>query len=235
MSGGVGDADDALWRPVLDGRVWEASVRSAVGFPLRTTAVELRGGGLCVVSPTLRIDPAPIVEHAGRVRFLLAPNHYHHLGVSAWLVACPGSVAVCSRVARGRLARRVDAPWSDLEDLVAALPEDASVLVPEGTRNGEVWLRVARTWIVTDAFFHLATMPSGLLGAFCWLTQTAPGLRIGQTWKYLALKDRRRYAAWLLERLEKDPPDTLVVAHGDILRGDDLGSRLEDVARARLT
>jgi hypothetical protein len=110
------------------------------------------GGGVCVVSPTRGVDPSALAAHAGDVRFLLAPNHYHHLGVASWLASCARAVAVCSEAARPRLVRKVDTPWGELEDLAAALPEDASILVPEGTRNGEVWLEAAGTWIWPSAW-----------------------------------------------------------------------------------
>lgn len=224
-----------MWRPIIDGRVWEAGVVTRAGFPLRSVAVELRDGGVCVVSPTRRLDPARLAEHAGDIRFLLAPNHFHYLGVPDWLSKSPRAVAVCAPTARPRLARKLDVAWDDLEALRAALPEDARLLVPEGTRNGEVWLVVRDTWIVCDAFFNLTSLPRGAAGLFCRVTQTGPGLRLGQTWKYLALRDRGAYARWLLHELTNAPPRRLVMAHGTILEGDDLAERLAALVRARLS
>jgi hypothetical protein len=223
-----------MWRAIEPGRLWEAEHLSDAGLPLRSVAIELRGGGVCVISPTRSIDPAPLVEHAGSVRYLLAPNHFHYLGVQRWLEQCPGAVAVCSPVAKRRLAKKVDVPWSDLDDLASALPDDASLLVPEGTRNGEVWVRLGKTWIVCDAFFNLPHLPSGALGVFCRLTQTGPGLKLGQTWKYLALADSKAYAAWLRGVLDEHPVERLVPAHGAVEAGVDLAARLRGLVDARL-
>jgi hypothetical protein len=224
----------ATWQPIIDGRLWEAERLSGAGFPLRTVALELPGGGTCVISPTRGIDPAPIVERAGDVRYLLAPNHFHYMGIAPWLEKCPRALPVCGPVARPRLTKKVEIPWTDLEELAAALPEDASLLEPEGTRNGEVWLRVGSTWVVCDAFFNLPVMPSGALGIFCRLTSMAPGLKIGGTWKYLALKDRTKYAAWLERTLEQHPPERLIASHGAIAEGADLADQIRALVRARL-
>ena len=223
-----------MWRPIIDGRLWEAERLSGAGFPLRTVALELPGGGTCVVSPTRGIDPALLVERAGDVRYLLAPNHFHYLGIAPWLERCPRAVPVCGRIALPRLTKKVEVPWTDLEELSAALPEDASVLEPEGTRNGEVWLRVGSTLIVCDAFFNLPEMPTGALGIFCRLTDTAPGLKIGSTWKYLALSDRAKYVAWIESVLEHHPPERLVASHGAIAEGTDLADRIRALVRSRL-
>ena len=110
------------WQPIIDGRLWEAERLSGAGFPLRTVALELPGGGTCVISPTRGIDPAPIVERAGDVRYLLAPNHFHYMGIAPWLEKCPRALPVCGPVARPRLTKKVEIPWTDLEELAAANP-----------------------------------------------------------------------------------------------------------------
>lgn len=223
-----------MWRPIIDGRLWEAERVSGAGFPLRSVALELPGGGTCVLSPTRGIDPMPLVEKAGDVRYLLAPNHFHYLGVARWLEKCPRAVPVCGPTARRRLTKKLEVPWTELDELAAALPDDASLLVAEGTRNGEVWLRVGSTWIVCDGFFNLPEMPRGALGVFCRLTDTAPGLKIGSTWKYLALSDRKKYLSWLDETLDRHPPERLVPAHGALEEGTDLADRIRRLAHARL-
>jgi len=201
-------------------------------------AVELAGGGVAVYSPSRGLDIDALKKHAGDVHYLLAANHFHHMGVPGWLAACPGAIPVATNVALPRLARQADIAWSQLDDLGGALAPDTRLLVPEGTRSGEAWLEIERggerVWVIGDAFFNVPKLPTGPTGVFCRLTGTAPGLRLGQTWKYLQLRDRGRYKAWLLDRLATAPPTVLVPAHGDVVRDQDLGARLRQIAEARL-
>ncbi|HTJ80844.1 MAG TPA: hypothetical protein VL400_03950 [Polyangiaceae bacterium] len=226
------------WTSILEGRVWEASTSIRGGWPLRSVAVELATGGVAVLSPSRGLDIDALIRHAGDVRFLVAANHFHYLGIPEWLAACPGAVPIATDVALPRLAKKVDIAWSQPDDLVGALASDTTLLIPEGTASGEAWLSVergpTRIWIVCDAYFNLETLPRGVMGAFCKVSRTGPGLSIGQTWKYVQLRDRKRYKAWLLARLAAAPPTVLVPSHGEIVRGDDLGERLAAHARARL-
>lgn len=236
------------WSPIVLGRAWE-STKLVRGWPLRSVAVLLDRTGLVVVSPTRGLDVAhgdgrhaaveAIVGHAGPVRYLLAPNHYHHLGIPEWLAACPGAMAVATPAARKRLAKKHDdVAWGEIDELAGGLAPDTRLLVPEGTANGEAWIEIERgderVWIVSDAFFNVSEIPGGFVGLFVRATQTGPGLRLGQTWKYMALADRARYRDWLLARLAAAPPTTLVPSHGDIARGADLGERLAAIVRERL-
>jgi hypothetical protein len=226
------------WNAILEGRVWEASAHIRGGWPLRTVAVELRGGGVAVLSPTRGLDIEALRSHAGEIRFLVASNHFHNLGVRTWLDACPKALPVASKVALPRLTKKVDVPWTDLDELEGALADDTTLLVPEGTASGEVWLSVERkderVWIVCDAFFNLRTLPVGPLGLFCRATKTGPGLSVGRTWKYLQVGDRAAYKRWLLAQLKKAPPTVLVPAHGEIARGNDLGATLTELVERRL-
>jgi hypothetical protein len=228
----------ATWSPVIPGVLWDHERDGDVpGFPLRSVAIGLRSGGACVVSPTRDVAPTSL----GRpVELLLASNHFHWLGIPDWMRQLEGSppTVVASDVARGRVAKKIRSEVHDLGVLEAALPAGVTLLVPEGTRSGEVWLEVEgageRVWVVCDAFFNMPSLPGGFAGWALGATGTGPGLKLGHTWKYLQLSDRSRYKEWLLGRLEQRPPTVLVVAHGQILRDVALGTRLRAIVEERL-
>lgn len=208
--------------------------RLAKGWSMRSVAIELEGGGLCVFSPTAGLSPEGLPD---RVELLLAPNHYHWLGVGEWRAAFPDAGVIAGDVARPRLADKLGAAPLDLGALRARLPARVTVLEPAGTANGEVWLEVedgARTWVVCDAFFNEPAHPTGLFGLGARVTGTTAGLRLGQTWKYVALGDRAAYKAWTLDRLASAPPARVVMSHGDVLEGDGVAERLAALVRARL-
>ena len=228
----------SAWSPIFDGLLWERRLRARNGFELRSAAIELRGGGVAVFSPSSGLDPQDLASHAGEVRYLLAPNHFHYLGIRRWRDACPGAQAVASSQARKRLVKKLDVPWADLEELRAHLPEGARLVIPDGTRSGEVWWEIQRgderVLVVCDAFFNLETLPGGMVGFVCKVTDTGPDLALGKTFKYLALGDRQAYKAFTLRYLEDHPPTVLVPMHGEVARGADLAKRLAELVRTRL-
>lgn len=215
--------------------------RTSQGWMLGTSALRLRDGTSLVYSPT-RLLPAAAHEavlQVGRPSVLLAPNHYHYLGLSEFRERYPEATCICSDQARPRLARKSpQVTFGSLAEVAERLPEGAAFLEPPGTRNGEVWLTVdgadGPIWLICDAFFNVPRHPRGFIGLFCRLTGTTPGLRIGLTWKLLALRDRHRYADWLLARLHETPPTALIPCHGNPAGGTDLAARLISLVERRL-
>jgi hypothetical protein len=220
--------------------LFTADKRARNGWHWRMTIVRLEGegGGALVVSPVRRL-PETVHEALaglGGVRALLAPNHFHYLGVAEFLERYPGAKACCSAAARPRLLRKTGLSFADADAL--DLPSGVTLLAPPGLRNGELWLSVETTrgvaWVVSDAFFNLEAHPSGTFGLACRITATTRGLRIGRTFTTLAVADRRAYGAWLLAQLERDRPRVLVPGHGDLVEAPDLAGRLAELASARL-
>lgn len=166
-------------------------------------------------------------------RFLVATNHFHWMGIPEWRARFPDAKIVSTSVAAPRLRSKLSMEIGSIADI--PLPEKGSRWIePPGVGSGEVWLDVFGTWFVCDAFFNEPKVADGMMGVGLRLSGTVPGLRIGQTWKYMQLDKRAEYKSWLLETLERSPPKRLVPAHGDPIEGADLGSRLADLVRARL-
>ncbi len=104
------------------------------------------------------------------------------------------------------------------------------MLVPPGTRTGELWLSTpapgGRAWIVCDAFFNIARAPRTPMGLLLRALGIAPGLRIGTSFLWL-LRDRAAYRSWLLAKLAEERPTLLVPSHGDVLADAALPDRLQ--------
>ena len=223
---------DLDWIPLTDD-VWTAEHAPTGGMPLRTVAVALTDGGTLICSPIRACGNAdhPVPAGAGDPSVLLAPNHFHNLGLPRWQARFPAAQIVSSERAQARLAKRLpELTFGGLDALRGRLPESVTLLEPEGTANGEVWLRIATAdgivWVVSDAWFSVKTLPAGALGVVSRLLRVAPGLQVGRTWLWIALKRRNVYRTWVVKQLTADRPTTLVTGHGEILRGADLSDRL---------
>lgn len=207
------------------------------GVPaLRSAALRLPSGGTLVMGPPPRTPDAAHAELAtlGPPELLLAPNHFHNLGLPGWSKRHPDARTVASDTAAPRLRKKVPVAIHPLADLAAALPAHVTLLEPAGTRTGEVWLRVEGPdgvgWIVCDAFFNFPVTPTGPVGWIMSLTSGAPGLKIGGTFRFLAVRDRPAYAAWLRAQLAADRPSWVLPAHGDPIDGEGVAERLTALA-----
>ena len=231
----------ATWDPIDGTSDLYATERwSKAGWHWRATALRLPAGGLLLIGPLRGTsdDAHAELDAIGRTEAILAPNHFHWMGLPEHRQRHPRAVVATSEVATRRLARKERGRFAPLAEIAGALPAGAELLAPPGLKNGEVWLRIASgdrmTWVVTDAFFNLAANARGFTGFMLRATGTAPGLRIGRTFTALAIGDRAPYRDWLLERIAADRLTTLVPGHGAVLTGDDLPARLDALVRARL-
>ncbi len=187
--------------------------------------------GVMVYSPA-RVGAAKAegVESAGAPRVIVAPNHFHHLALSHFRTKYPEALAVCSDGARPRLEAKGHAGLSPLEAAAERLGDAVSILPCPGLKTGETWVSVRdgaeTTLLVCDAFFNA---PGPMRGAMGWVlraTRTAPGLRVGRTFRWLAVADRDRYVGWLRETLAAVKPTRVLFAHGAPLEGADVPERL---------
>jgi hypothetical protein len=214
------------WKPIAP-HTFESVSRSNEGWSHRTVAIELPGGGHCVFSPTRGMAPGAIVP-----RFLVATNHYHWLGIPEWSARFPDARIVATKTAAPRLRSKLGREIGALDDV--ELPSGIRWLEAPGIGSGEIFVDAEGTWIVCDAFFNEPEPGTGVMGFGLRLSGTIPGLRIGQTWKFLQLANRSVYKEWMLARLASAPPSGLIMAHGAPIGGSDLGTRLADLVRERV-
>lgn len=202
-------------------------------------ALKLPSGGLLVHSPTRdRGDVHAGLDALGTPEILLAPNHYHHMGLAAYRAKYPSAKAVASDGARPRLERQGHKGLASLDVAQERLPRGARLLACKGVKTGEVFLSLdaggQRVWIVCDALFHVQRPLTGFMGFALKRLKTGPGLCVGQTFLWLALADRRAYRAWLDERLDDERPQKLLFSHGDPYDVGD-GRELRQLIEARLS
>jgi hypothetical protein len=235
----IDPAATKTWRavPDVDG-VWCAD-RVVHGVPLRALAIRLTGGRLAIHSPIRGLGRQAHGELAGIgvPAFLIAPNHFHNLGLREYAAEYPGVIIVASATAVRRVKRLCRREVQDESALRGELPAGVSVLVPPGTRAGELWLSIdtpaGRAWTVGDAFFNIARTPPTPIGLLLRLLGISPGLRIGTSFRWL-VRDRAGYRRWVLAALTAQQPTTLIPCHGDILTDASLADRLIALVERRL-
>lgn len=224
---------DERWR-ALDAELGlhELEKKVASGWCWRSLCVPLDGGGLLVVSPIR--GTARSLEELGEAAAVLAPNHFHYLGVEELTSRHEAALVGASAVAAPRLEKKMGRPLAPLDAIRERLPRAVTLLEPPGLKTGEVWLRAETArgvaWAVGDAFFNVNDPVSGGTGLVLKLTATVPGLRVGRTFRWLGIGDRPAYRAWLRRQIEDDRPRVLIPAHGDVVEGDDLAERLAAIA-----
>jgi len=205
------------------------------GWRVSMTLVELGGGRLLVHSPSwLGEATTELVERCGEPALLFAPNHFHHVSLPKFRSRWPQARAVAAKDALPRLAAKGHA---DLVSLDALKAEDLGPVrfhPAPGTRNGETWLSVGDTLVVCDSFFNLPGPLSGAMGLVLRATRTGPGLKLGRTFRWLALADVRSYRAWVEDTLDALAPKRVLFSHGDPLEGNDAADRLRQAMRAAL-
>jgi hypothetical protein len=237
MSHGDGET---TWRvlPGVPSGAWHAErVRS--GVPLRATAFRLEDGSLGVYSPLRGLGEAAHGELAarGEPRLLVAPNHYHNLGLGEHARRYPRATVVASATAVPRLVGKTKLSVRDRAAIELPLPAGGSWLAPPAMRNGELWISLpaadGTAWLVGDGFFNIARTPPTPMGALLRLLGIGAGLRIGASYKWF-IGDRPAYRRWLLEAIDRERPSTLIPCHGDVLTDPELPSRLRRLVESRI-
>ncbi len=210
----------------------------AGGWQRAMILVRLPGGGLLVHSPTW-VGPETFakVEALGEPRVFFAPNHFHHLSLARFRERWPDAIAVAGGLALPRLKRLGHDAIAHVDEVAALLPPGAHWLECAGTRAGETFLSLAidgrRAWIACDAFFNIGPT-TGPVGVVMRVLKGSPGLSIGQTFNWLALKDRPVYHAWVLEALERERPTELWMSHGETVTRGDLPEILAELVKRRV-
>ncbi len=204
-------------------------------------AVTFSNGEVLLYSPTwLGEETLAEFQGLGRVRYLVAPNHYHHLDLAKYRAAFPEARALASMRARVRLEKLGHSGLTSLEDV--GLPSTARWIIPRGTKTGEAWLSLDcpdqdghtdRVWLVCDAFFHVNAPVRGIEGMVLRWMNAVPGVALGATFKFLGVGNRDEYASDVEAALDRERPTRVLFSHGDPLDVD-ASARLREVLRQRL-
>jgi hypothetical protein len=190
-----------------------------VALTTRMTIVRLADGILMVHSPIRLTDELrSAAASAGRVRFIVAPNRFHHLFVPDWQKAYPGAQTFC---APGLDTKRADlkftailgdepAPaWADEMDqaFMRALPPLNEIVL---------FHRKSRTVIFTDLLFNIARHDSAYARFLLRLDGALHGPAIPRSFRLLLHRRRVECAAFLARLLSWDF-DRVILAHGELI------------------
>lgn len=190
-------------------------------YSTRMTLVRLADGALWVHSP-IRLSDAlrRRVEELGEVRYLIAPNHLHHLYLRDWQQAYPraqafGTAEVIDKrddlIFDGRLEAGACYPWS--HELRHRLFTGSPVM------EECVFLHVRmRTLIVADLVENFAPRAFGPLqrGLARMTGILAPHGGMPRDWR-LSFTFHKAEARAHLRAILAWRPETLVMAHGEII------------------
>lgn len=185
----------------------------------RTTIVRLSDGALFVHSPSrLNADLRREIDAKGAVRFVVAPNRFHHLFVGDYQRAYPDAEFYC---APGLETKRADLKFT------ATLTDEA----PPGWRgqleqlvfhtfsplNEVVFLhRASRTLLFTDLLFNVTRSDSTLTKIALILDGGFGAPAVPRTFRML-LKWHRAETRALVDRILGWDFDRVVLAHGDVI------------------
>lgn len=196
-------------------------------FPARMTVLPLDGGRIALVSP-IPIDALIAAELSalGEVAYLIAPNLLHHLYLSDALKHYPSARVVAPQgLRKKRPDLRIDLTLEGLlpEELTNAVDVRFVAGAP-GLDEFVFFHRATRTLVVSDLVFNIV-QPRGVIAHLALFLVGAHKRLASSRALRVIVKDRAHCAASCAEILAL-PFETLVMAHGEIVRED---------ARARLT
>jgi len=198
--------------------VVERKLRFAgVELGTRMTVMRLSDGSLLVHSP---IEPTPELrsqlDERGPVRFIVAPNRFHHLFAAAFREAYPGSeLHTAPGLAERFPALPVDA---ELADGPAAWSADVDHLLVQGAplTNEVVFChRASRTLVLTDLAFNVGPEAPPWTRFSMWLAGAYGHFGPSRIERWI-LRDRPAARA-SLERILAWDFDRVVVGHGRVL------------------
>jgi hypothetical protein len=205
----------------LDKDLWVAEQPLRfLGLPVgaRMTVARLSGGRLWVHSPIRPVDALRAeVDALGTVRYLVAPNRYHHLFIADWMTAYPAAEA---HAAPGLSKKRPEVEFtSTLDDgPVNGWAGEIDQLAWRGSPllNEVVFLhRASRTLVLTDLAHNLGPAQPRLTRAVFCLLGGSGGFKTNLTDR-LGARDRPAARA-SLEKILTWSFDRVIVSHGEVL------------------
>ncbi len=200
----------------LDEDLWTFDQDIKLGlmrFPVRMTLARLPGGQLWVHSPVPLTDElAAEVQELGQVKYLVAPNNFHHMYIGDWHQHFPDSeMWLAPGVAKKRpeLSGRElgeETPWSAHLETIPVL----------GANNGETVFihRPSQSLLVADLFFNVRHHDSWMVRTTFGLTSSYGKFAQSRAWK-LFVKQKQPYVDTLRHIIDAKPRN-VVPAHGSV-------------------
>ncbi|MGE6763905.1 DUF4336 domain-containing protein [Corallococcus interemptor] len=190
------------------------------GIPVggRMTVLRLPDGGLWVHSPVaFTPERRDAVASLGPVRFLVAPNLFHHLHLPDWSAAFPDARVVAPAGLRAKKpALRIDLELDDTPDPAwAPVIEQMHVRGMPQLNEFLFFHRPSRTAIVTDLAFHYRHAEGLKLRAYLWADGVL-GKFAAPRFLRLFAKDREAARA-AAQRAMKWDVERVIVCHGQVL------------------
>jgi hypothetical protein len=203
--------DTDLWVATRPLNFYSLSVGS------RMTVVRLPGGRLFVHSPIALDEPLRAeVDALGTVRYLVAPNRWHHLFIKQWVDAYPSAQSFAApRLPRKRPDVQFRAVLDDEPRDWA--PELEHLLWRGAPAMSEVVFchRPSRTLILTDSAHNLNESVGGWTRFVFKLLGGYGGFRSTLLDK-IVNRDRAAARA-TVDKIDRWDFDRIIVAHGDVL------------------
>ncbi len=125
----------------------------ALPFTTRMTVIKLESGGIWIHSPVLPTeDRCTFIDQLGPVRFLIAPNKIHSLGIAPWRALYPSAEVWASpEFSKRHTDIPVDALLTNGDDIHWSEEIDHCVVNGHAVLDEVVFLhKISRTLIVTD-------------------------------------------------------------------------------------
>ena len=190
-----------------------------INIGTRTSVIQLSDGGLWIHSPgPMEGELADSIDALGEVRFMVAPNGFHHLYLEDAMKRWPS--AQC-HVAPGLTQKRKDlgfhAELSDEPDAHWAADLE-QILIAGAPKVNEVafYHRSTRSLLLVDLVFNMES--KNLLESLFLRINGSVGLGTSRLMRFM-LKDLEATRASVEQILDWDF-DRVIMAHGEILEQD---------------
>ena len=199
----------------------------------RMTLMEIEERQLLAVSPVKMTDSVlRQIEAAGKIRWIVAPNNYHHLYVNSCMRAFPEAIAFAARPLikkrqdihfQGVLEGEENYPWTSEVELHLFQPS-------ESYSEALLFHKLSRTLVVTDFVFNLKDPNAGYKRFITRLLKISGGLQMSRLTGFISTPGS---ILDVLDRVESWRPERLIMAHGEIVEGD-IAEYLRQATRAYL-
>jgi hypothetical protein len=206
----------------LDERLWVVTAGEPQGHLTRNMFIyRLDDGGLLIHGAhALRTETMDAIEAIGPMRLMIVASQFHCLHESLYAERYPQLTVVCPVGSRAKVTRHVR-----VDDDLEAVAEGygfrwlAADGVKAAERVVELPIRGGSAWLLGDMMMNLPHLPGldgwlfKLLGSTGFFGMTAIG-------RFLLLKDKAAFKAWLVAQAGRDDLRVIGVSHGDVIAAD---------------